>query len=101
MGCVMSDKWLPIKDQLDFACMQTLSKKDIAIDGIELSYEALDTLIATDPLHMRHVHPGRFEWQDFKLKPMDGFLKGGRQYRIITRPRKPSEAGHTIRGKLP
>ena len=97
----MSDKWLPIKDQLDFACMQILSKKDIAIDGIELSYEALDTLIATDPPHMRHVPPGRFEWQDFKLKPMDGFIKGGLQYRIITRPRKPLEVGRTIRGKLP
>lgn len=97
----MTDKrFLPIRDQLEFASMQAYSK-DMAIDYIEISYDALDTLIATDPLHMRHVSLGRIEWSGIKLKPMDGFLKGGTQYRLITRPLKPSEAGHTIRGKLP
>ena len=101
MGCAMSGKWLPIRDQLDFAFMQAHSKDGMAVDCIEISYDALDVLIATDPLHMRHVHPGRFMWQDIKLRPMDGFVEGGQQYRLITRPLKPSEAGHTIRGKLP
>ena len=95
----MNRRFLPIRDQLDFALMQI--KDGIAIDCIEISYDALDTLIATDPLHMRHVSFGHIEWSDIKLKPMDGFLKDGTQYRLITRPLKPSEAGHTIRGKLP
>lgn len=95
----MDSRFLPIRDQLEFACMQT--KDGMAIDYIKISYDALDTLIATDPLHMRHISFGHIEWSGIKLKPMDGFLKGGTQYRLITRPLKPSEAGHTIRGKLP
>lgn len=96
----MDSRFLPIRDQLEFACMQ-INFKETAVDCIEISYDALDTLIATDPLHMRHVSFGHIEWSDIKLKPMDGFLKGGNQYRLITRSLKPSEAGHTIRGKLP
>lgn len=96
----MDKRFLPIRDQLEFACMQT-NKDDMAIECIELSYDALDTLIATDPMHMRHVAFGRIEWQGIKIKPMDGFMIDSNQYRLITRPLKPSEAGHTIRGKLP
>lgn len=96
----MDKRFLPIRDQLEFASMQAYSK-DMAIDYIEISYDALDTLIATDPLHLRHVNFGRIEWQDIKLKPMDGFIPTGNQYRLVTRSLKPSKAGHTIRGKLP
>lgn len=95
----MDSRYLPIKDQLELACMQAM-KDDMAVDRIDLSYDAMDRLMATDPLHVKHIAFGHVEWQDIRINPAGEDIFGN-QYRLITRPLKPSEAGHTIRGKLP
>lgn len=95
----MDSRYLPIKDQLELACMQAM-KDDMAVDRIDLSYDAMDRLMATDSLHVKHIAFGHTEWQNIRINPAGEDIFGN-QYRLITRPLKPSEAGHTIRGKLP
>ena len=82
---------LPIRDELDFALMQVFQKERVVIECIELSYDALDILIATDPSHMRCKSANNFEWRAINLKPSDNFTSKGMQYRLITRRIEPSE----------
>ena len=83
--------YLPIRDELDFALMQAFQKELIAVECIELSYDALDALIATDPSRMSCKSANSFSWRAIKLKPSDSFTPDGSQYRLIARPLKPSE----------
>tara|TARA_R110002020_G_scaffold128747_2_gene288519 strand:- start:742 stop:1053 length:312 start_codon:yes stop_codon:yes gene_type:complete len=95
----MDSRYLPIKDQLELACMQAM-KDDMAVDRIDLSYDAMDRLMATDPLSIHHKSFGNVEWSGIRINPVGNDIFGN-QYHLVTRPLKPSEAGHTIRGKLP
>lgn len=92
--------WLPIKDQLNEACRKATMDDHLAIERIDLSYNAMDKLLATDPLCVKHIAFGHAEWQGIRINPVGGDVFG-KEYRLVTRPLKPSEAGHTIRGKLP
>ena len=83
--------YLPIRDELDFALMQVFRKELIAVECIELSYDALDALIATDPSRMSCKSTNSFSWRAIKLKPSDSFASDGMQYRLITRRIEPSE----------
>lgn len=91
----MDSRYLPIKDQLELAVHQAM-KDDMAVDRIDLSYDAMDRLMATDPLGIHHKSFGNIEWNGISVKPVGDDVFGG-QYHLITRPLK----GHTIRGKLP
>lgn len=84
-------RYLSIRDELDFAFMQVFQRELIAIECIELSYDALDALIATDPSCMSCKSANSFSWRAIKLKPSDSFTPDGVQYRLITRPLEPSE----------
>lgn len=82
---------LPIRDELDFALMQVFQKELMVIECIELSYDALDALIATDPSRMMCKSANSFKWRAINLKPSDNFTSKGMQYRLITRRIDPSE----------
>lgn len=82
---------LPIRDELNFALMQVFQKERVVIECIELSYDALDSLIATDPSRMSCKSANSFSWRAIKLKPSDSFTPKGMQYRLITRRIEPSE----------
>ena len=85
--------YLPIRDELDFALMQAFQKERVVIECIELSYGALDALIATDPSRMSCKSANSFKWRAIKLKPSDSFTPGGSQYRLslihISEPTRP------------
>ncbi len=80
----MHNLYPSIRDELEAACIRIEEKGCAVIDCIKLSYDALDSLIATDS-RMRHMSFGHIEWCGIKLDPMDCFSKSGIQYRIITK----------------